>query len=191
MISSAAFVEETARGGARRWTVRGFTARVAATRLVHSDAVIIDVETTDLDGRICEIAVIDTAGRVLLDTLVNPGCAITAEASAVHGITADEVASSPSWDEIAGTVARLLAGRDVAAYNAPFDQGIVASEMQRVGQSPSSMRSPWKCLMRARATVEGRPWRALGGGHRAVGDCLAALEVLEQLAFGPSRRARG
>lgn len=171
---------------ARRWS-----ARAAATRLLHSDAVIVDVETTDLDGRVCEIAIIDTAGRVLLDTLVNPGCPITAAAGAVHGITADEVAAAPSWEELADTVAYALHGRVVAAYNAPFDQGIILHEMQRVGQSPAGMTTPWKCLMRARADVEGLPWQALGGGHRAVGDCLAALEVLNELAIGPARRARG
>lgn len=175
----------TVRVLARRWS-----ARAAATRLLHSDAVIVDVETTDLDGRVCEIAVIDTAGRVLLDTLVNPGCPITAAAGAVHGITADEVATAPFWEEIAGTVAALLSGRVVAAYNAPFDQGVITSEMHRVAHPVTAFRAPWTCLMRARSAVESRPFRALNGGHRALGDCFSALEVLEQLAIGPSRRGR-
>lgn len=167
----------------RRWI-----AQLRSTWLLRSSAVIVDVETTDLDGRICEISIIDTAGRVLLDTLVDPGCPIAAGAAAVHGITADEIAGAPSWEAIAPVVAWLLADRPVAAYNAPFDQGIITRELTRVGHSTKAMAAPWHCLMRARSSVEGRPWRALDGGHRALGDCLAALSVLEDLALVPTRR---
>lgn len=68
----------------RRWITRA-----QATWLPYRGAAIVDVETTDLEGRVCEIAIIDTAGRTLLDTLVNPEIPICAEAIAVHGITVD------------------------------------------------------------------------------------------------------
>lgn len=164
-------------------------ARLSATRLLHSNAVIVDVETTDLDGRICEIAIIDTTGRVLLDTLVNPECPITPAAEAVHGITDAEVATAPTWDQIAGCAQWLLSGRRVTAYNAPFDQGIIHRELERVGRKQTSTPK-WACLMRARSAVEGRPWEALEGGHRALGDCLATLAVLEELAIRRAARPR-
>ena len=43
----------------RRWA-----ARARATWLSYRGAAIVDVETTDFDGRICEVAIIDTAGRL-------------------------------------------------------------------------------------------------------------------------------
>ena len=44
----------------------------ARTMLSPHRAVVIDCETTDLPGAICEVAVVDTQGRILLNTLVNP-----------------------------------------------------------------------------------------------------------------------
>ncbi|QTJ70153.1 hypothetical protein HYG77_31660 (plasmid) [Rhodococcus sp. ZPP] len=54
-------------------------------------AMVCDVESTDFDGAIVEIAVIDAAtGAVLLDTLVDPGAVpIHPAVAAVHGISAD------------------------------------------------------------------------------------------------------
>lgn len=164
----------------RRWI-----ARAQATWLPYRGAAIVDVETTDLDGRVCEIAIIDTAGRTLLDTLVNPEIPICTEAIAVHGITDEDLISAPTWAELASSVAWLLRDRPVLAYNAPFDQGVITREMDRVGQPWP--RSQWWCLMRARADVEGLPWRALEGGHRALDDCHAALEVLKALSWQPRR----
>ena len=166
----------------RRWV-----ARARATWLSYRGAAIVDVETTDLDGRICEIAIIDVDGRTLLDTLVNPETPVSAAAAAVHGITDEELVHAPTWAQLAPTIAWLLSDRPVLAYNSPFDQGVITREMDRVGQ-PWSVSSTWWCLMRARASVEGRPWRALEGGHRALGDCHASLEVLHTLSWWRRRR---
>lgn len=58
-------------------------------------AVLLDTETSDLPGSVCEIAVVDCAsGETLLDTLVNPGVPITSAASKVHGITDGELCRS-------------------------------------------------------------------------------------------------
>lgn len=179
------FAPTTSYAWLRRWH-----ARAAATALLHSDGVIVDVETTDLDGRICEIAIIDTTGRVLLDTLVNPQCPIAPGAEAVHGITDADVASAPTWSQVAERADQMLGGPRVAAYNAPFDQGIIEREMHRVGRAGDVGARGWSCLMRARSAAHGHEWQALEGGHRALGDCLAALEILEEIAIGLSRRRR-
>lgn len=68
-----------------------YRARVAAvlTRarvwgLMHvRRTVVIDTETTDLQGQICELSIIDAHGKTLLDTLVRPCCPISAGAGAV------------------------------------------------------------------------------------------------------------
>src|SRR5664279_4813752 len=59
----------------------------ARTMLKPHHAVVIDCETTDLPGAICEVAVVDTRGRSLLSTLVNPRRPISAAATRVHNIT--------------------------------------------------------------------------------------------------------
>jgi hypothetical protein len=55
-------------------------------------AVILDTETTGLDGYLVEVAV---TGAVLLDTLVSPGCPIEPGAQWVHGIADAGVAAAP------------------------------------------------------------------------------------------------
>ena len=59
----------------------------ARTMLQPRRAVVIDCETTDLPGGVCEVAVVDTTGRVLLNCLVNPGRPISPEAQRVHNIS--------------------------------------------------------------------------------------------------------
>ena len=50
--------------------------------------VIIDTETTGIGpcDEVIELAVLDTHGRVLLDTLVRPTCPIDPGAARVHGL---------------------------------------------------------------------------------------------------------
>lgn len=151
-----------------------------ATWLLHTNALLLDVETTGFHGRICEIAVLDTTGQVLLDTLVDPQVPMPAAAQQVHGITSEELEGAPTWSQLAPTVEQLLSGRTVIAYNAPFDQGRIHAEQQRLRRETPGR---WWCLMRARAAVEGGAWQALNGGHRAAGDCRAALAVLRDLAL--------
>ena len=64
--------------------------------------VILDTETTDLDGRIIEISIIDAAtGTVLMDQLINPqGAPICAEARTVHHISPDDLATAPTFTQV-------------------------------------------------------------------------------------------
>ena len=74
------------------------TARTWVTR----DFVILDTETTGLysPARIVEISCIDREGNVLVDSLVNPGIPIPADASAIHGISDADVADRPSFSDL-------------------------------------------------------------------------------------------
>ena len=55
---------------------------------LKADPIFLDTETTGLDkyAELCEIAILDAAGHILMDTLVRPLTLISPEASAVHGI---------------------------------------------------------------------------------------------------------
>lgn len=64
-------------------------------------------------------------------------------------------------------------------------------DAHRTGIDLAGLAAPqrWSCVMRLRATVEGGPWRALDGGHRALSDTHATIAVLHALAH-PLRSAR-
>ncbi|MEY9961542.1 3'-5' exonuclease [Streptacidiphilus sp. MAP5-52] len=172
-----------------------------ATEVVHDalrflapgGGVVIDTETTDLFGAVVEVAVVDCAsGEVLLDTLVNPGdVAITPEAQEIHGITMEMVTAEgvPSFDQVLPRLLEVTAGRTVLAYNESYDRTVIREDCRRYGLQAGRLRerSTWWCLMAARSEWEGHDRSlALGGGHRAAGDALAALALLHQLAEPPA-----
>ena len=154
-------------------------------------AVVLDTETTGLDGAsLVEIAVRDAAdGRVLLDTLVQPGAPVTERARGIHGITDDELAGAPTLTEVWDQVLTVTRGRTVVAYNAQFDDDVIRRHAQRDGLSLEHLQTPgtWACLMNARSDWL-RTWSSLplNGAHRAAGDCAAAVELLAEMT-NPAR----
>jgi len=158
----------------------------ARTMLSPHRAVVIDCETTDLPGALTEVAVVDTMGRILLNTLVNPGRPISADATRVHHITDQMVAGAPGFTQVLGDILRVTAGRRVLAYNATFDYECLQSDAHRHDRTCEHLDDPdtWGCIMRARSAWLGTPdhFYPLGAAHRAVGDAMAALTVLQAIA---------
>lgn len=154
---------------------------------------ILDTETTDLRGYICDIAIIRaTDGEVLLDTLANPLASIHPEAYAVHGIQDADVTSAPTFAELWPELAMLLAGRRVLVYNAAYDRGRLIAELAR-GDQNLDVPGTWECIMLQHAAWVGEwneyhgnyRWHKLtGGDHRALGDCRAARARLQEMAAG-------
>ena len=77
------------------------------------DYVVLDTETTGLDedAEIVEIAIVDSTGKVLLDTLVKPSkpLPVYCEASEIHGITNEMLVNAPNWQDIYEKVSRAIA----------------------------------------------------------------------------------
>ncbi|NMB46730.1 MAG: hypothetical protein GX998_10025 [Firmicutes bacterium] len=100
---------------------------------------VIDVETTGFspahNHRILEVAVIlvDSDGDIVYewDTLINPLRDIGA--TDIHGLTAADVYSAPTFDQIAPKLAALLKGRVPVAHNLSFDAPFLAAEFARSG----------------------------------------------------------
>ncbi|GAA3838821.1 hypothetical protein GCM10022403_083990 [Streptomyces coacervatus] len=153
-------------------------------------ACVLDTETHDLWGRVMEVAVVDAAsGEILLETLVNPQIPVTEGALAVHGISDAMVADAPTWDQVMPDLLRATAGRKILAYNAEYDQTVIVGDCLRVEADPQHLQAEeqWGCIMRRRLDWEDMPnFLPLGGGHRALGDTCAALEMLTSLASAPS-----
>lgn len=156
--------------------------------------VCLDIESTgprpDAD-RIVELALVvlrPDGSRDRHRWLVNPGCSIPADATAVHGYTDAGVSTAPRFEAIAHDVAPLLRGVDLTGYNLrAFDLPILRAEFERAGVA-------WPCdgarvvdsfvIFRERerhtlsTAVRRYCGRELMDAHSAVADADATLDVV-------------
>jgi len=100
----------------------------------------LDLETTGLStvsDRIIELAVIRVTpqGDVLEAVRrFNPGMPIPPEATAIHGITDEDVADEPPFSVRAKSLAELLENCDLAGFNLRrFDLPVLLAEFKRAG----------------------------------------------------------
>ena len=176
--------------------------RAAATdwakRILNAgEAVILDTETTGLrsQAEICQIAVIDLQGSVLLDTLVKPWRGIPADATAIHGITDATVANARPFDAILPELRKAIQDRPVIIYNADYDLRLICQSAALCGLTVHGLDElgarTLECAMREYAAYCGewsdhwanyRYQKLPGGDHSALGDCRATLRVIERMA---------
>ncbi len=102
--------------------------------------VFFDLETTGTNinsDRIVEISYlkIHPNGNEESKTLrINPEMPIPAEATAIHGISNEDVQDCPTFKQVARTVARDFEGSDIAGFNSNrFDIPVLAEEFLRAG----------------------------------------------------------
>ncbi len=113
-------------------------------RLLESGAVFtaFDTETTGLvaeSGRILEIGAVKFTGGgtvAAYQTLVNPGCAIPREASAVNHISDGMVADCPPAAAVLPEFMDFIGGTILVAHNARFDVNFITAELERAGMRP-------------------------------------------------------
>lgn len=163
---------------------------------------ILDTETTGLSaGRdeIVQIAVIDQTGAVLLDTYVNatrPDRLISrgkdgVSASDINGITPDMLLDAPTWPSVYARLTEIVAGRKVIIYNAEFDTAMIDGDCARHGIKPVEMDAYCAMLIYAQYIGDYSSywrdyrWHPLNGGHTALADCLACLDVIRRMADQP------
>lgn len=153
----------------------------------------LDLETTGTSvdrDRIVEVAVIlvDPDGKTRrFQTLVNPGVPIPADATAVHGISEEDVRDQPFFKEIAGQLARDLATCDLVGFNLrKFDLMMLAAEFARANVWFNPDEARVVDAMRIFHHYEKRDLEAAvrfycsrkHHGHRAEEDVLATIDVL-------------
>lgn len=156
---------------------------------------VIDTETTGLspahNHRILELAVVlvDDDGNLVYEweTLVNPERDVGA--TEVHGLSAADVYSAPTFSEIAYELKVLLAGRVPVAHNLSFDAPFIAAEYARSGYSVALDRTSGLCTMRLASLYLPKGPRTLeaccssigcrvGSAHAAMDDARAAAQLL-------------
>lgn len=98
-----------------------------AQERLAQNPVYLDTETTGMgkDATVIEIALIDSDGSTLVDSLVQPLGAIPDGAVSVHGITEEMVQDAPPWPEVWSQVQSSLQGRSVGIYNVGFDLRVI------------------------------------------------------------------
>lgn len=169
------------------------------------DYVVLDTETTGLDrtAEVVQIAVVNSAGTVLMDTLVRPVKPIPVAATRIHGITNEMVATAPCFGEIMLQLTKILAGRNVIVYNAVYDRKMLhqSAEATVIQKVEWKEVATWYCAMEAFAEIYGEwnsyresyVWQKLStaaryysipvqDAHSALGDCLATLAVCKAMA---------
>jgi DNA polymerase III subunit epsilon len=166
--------------------------------------VVLDTETTGLhDGEICQIAVVDSAGSVLMDTLVKTVRPIPAEATHIHGITNEMVANADGWEQVSAKLLSLLTGKPVIVYNAVYDRKMLHQSAEKAGLPKVEWKSisSWHCAMEAFAEEYGDynsyhgsyRWQPLyraarhynieqREAHTALDDCLTTLAIIKAMA---------
>lgn len=99
-----------------------------------------DLETTGIDiskDRIVEIAIFKVypnGNKESKTWLVNPQMPIPPVVTAVHGITNEQVANEPTFNELAPQVYAMIKDSDLAGFNSDrFDIPLLAEELLRAG----------------------------------------------------------
>lgn len=117
------------------------------SRLAETQFLVVDTETTGIDPTTCKVVemayvLTDLNGPLAHGSyLVNPGCPIPAEASAVHHLVDEDVANEPSLEVVLADLPLQLRGFKVGAFsahNAQFDAAFLPTLRQR----------PWICTYR-------------------------------------------
>jgi DNA polymerase III subunit epsilon len=164
----------------------------AREQFALDDWVLLDTETTGLyDAEIVEIAIIGRAGETLLNTLAKPSIPIPPEVTEIHGITDEMVATAPTFPEIHPRITSVTHDKRILIYNAEFDIKILnyCCHLHKLPILKLKKRSD--CLMEWAAQWGGdwsnyykdyRYFPLPSGNHRALGDCLAALDLLKNMA---------
>ena len=115
---------------------------------VRERLVFLDTETTGLDPRlghrIIEVAAVEAIGRELtgnqLHCYLDPEREIDAGATAVHGLSWDDLRGKPKFASIADELLRFISGARVVIHNAAFDISFIDQELARLRQPPVSKR---------------------------------------------------
>ncbi|WP_424948395.1 DNA polymerase III subunit epsilon [Candidatus Spongiihabitans sp.] len=104
--------------------------------------IILDTETTGLEPgqghKIIEIGAIEMLNRRMTDNrfhrYINPQREIEEAATEIHGITNQDLADQPVFEDIAAELLEFITGAELIIHNAPFDLGFLNHEFKVCGR---------------------------------------------------------
>ncbi|MBQ8205407.1 MAG: 3'-5' exonuclease [Alistipes sp.] len=157
--------------------------------------VFFDLETTGVDtatDRIVEISMIKIGvdgSKQVKTRRINPEMHIPEAATAVHGITDEDVASEPTFRQIARSLAQFIEGCDFGGFNSNrFDLPLLVEEFMRAGVDVDFRKRKYVDVQTIFHRKEQRTLVAaykfycdkdLENAHSAEADTMATYEVLE------------
>lgn len=160
-------------------------------RWMDADCLILDTETSSLEGEIIEIAVIDSKGNVLLNQRLNPKYPneiLTSGAYRIHGIHPRDLGLCPTFHELYPQLWPLLEGRLVVIFNKSFDVGMLQGDCWRWKLPKLKFKAECAMLEYSRYVGDWLDyhgdyrWQRLDGGdHSALGDCRAVLSMMREI----------
>jgi len=150
----------------------------------------LDTETTGLSAargdKIVELAIVDHNGKILIDTLVDPGIPIPYGASNIHGISDSMVKGQPKLSDLMPQILEIITDNDMVIYNSAYDAPFFPGGLRQCNSINCAMkefskqigRTKWQKLSVAADHV-GHTWT--GNAHRALADTLACRRVWKWL----------
>lgn len=156
-------------------------------------ALIIDTETVGAGPTIevIEVALGDTSGQIIYETLVQPVFNPLPPPSKHHRFDKAEFRSAPQWTDIWPLLSSLIENRLLIAYNAAFDRRALAATCSRYHHV--TRERGWRCAMQLVKKATGTKksltlsdacahFGVAGGNHRAARDVLATYDLLKALS---------
>ena len=164
---------------------------------LQRDLVFFDIESTGLDvirDRIIQLGMIkyfkDGRPEETLNLLINPGpVLISKEAYEVHGISPQDLANKPTFQEVAEQVYHFIQDCDLSGYNIQrFDVPMLMEELARAGYVMELSKINIIDVQRIFYKMEPRHLAAahrfytgkeMENAHDALADVRATIEVLK------------
>ena len=171
--------------------------------LQQAKPLFLDTETTGTgpNAEIIEIALVDSLGSLVFDSLVKPRGKIEVDATRIHGITEEMVQDAPEWGEVWTKIEPILQGQRVGAYNSDFDLRMLKQSHKRYWMNWRILDEQFFCVMKLYARFAGNwdarrrsyRWQSLENAgqqcliqmpnsHRARDDARLARAVFEHMA---------
>lgn len=149
-----------------------------AKKWLNQKPLYLDTETTGLDraAQIVDLALLDSDGTPLINTLVKPTAEIDPEAAAIHGITETDVVDAPTFADILPKLIDLTQDRLVIIYNAEFDQRLLRQSAKAHDIRQPCVKSDVVCAMLVYAQYYG-DWNTWYGNYRWQSQANAAKQL--------------
>lgn len=155
-------------------------------------SLIIDTETIGAGPQIeiIEVALCDSRGEIVFDTLVRPTFNPLPAPSKHRRFAREEFGAAPHWPDVWPGLATLIEGRLLIAYNAAFDRRALAATCARFRQRSEERgwRDALQLVKQALGTKKSvtlsdacARYGVEGGNHRAARDVLAVYVLLKAL----------
>ncbi len=154
-----------------------------------------DIESTGLNVatdrivELCAVKVMPNGDTEIKTRRLNPTIPISPEAMAIHGISDEDVKDSPTFAQVAKSLAQWMAGCDFAGYNSiKFDVPMLAEEFLRAGIEFDFRKRKLIDVQNIFHKMEQRNLSAaykfycqkeLENAHSAEADTLATYEILK------------